>query len=66
MGNRNEDGPTSLEATIQGWNTSTSLPVLTISEPQRLLSSRAYAQRVVERVYQFFGSFHLAPWGAVR
>ena len=52
-GNRNEDGPTSLEATIQVWNTSTSLPVLTISEPQRLLSSCAYAQRVVERLAEY-------------
>jgi len=38
-GNRNEEGPASLEATIQAFNTPTSLPVLTISEPQRLLSA---------------------------
>src|SRR5262249_1134607 len=47
-GNRNEEGPASLEATIQASNTLTSLPVLTISEPQRILNSRAYARRVVE------------------
>jgi hypothetical protein len=52
-GNRNEEGPTSLEATIQASNTPTSLPVLTISEPQRLLSSRAYAQQVVERLVEY-------------
>ena len=52
-GNRNEDGPASLEATIQASNTPSSLPVLTISEPQRLLSSRAYAHRVVERLVEY-------------
>jgi hypothetical protein len=35
-GNRNEDGPASLETTIQASNTPASLPVLTISAPQRL------------------------------
>jgi hypothetical protein len=30
-----------------------SLPVLTISEPQRLLSSRAYARRVAERLMEY-------------
>jgi hypothetical protein len=52
-GNRNEEGPASLEATIQASNTPTSLPVLTISEPQRILSSRAYARRVVERLLEY-------------
>ncbi len=51
--NRNEEGPTSLEATIETSNTPTSLPVLTISEPQRLLSSRAYAHQVVERLVEY-------------
>jgi len=52
-GNRNEEGPASLEATIQASHTSTSLPVLTISEPQRILSSRSYARRVVERLVEY-------------
>src|SRR5262245_44333678 len=52
-GNRNEDGPASLEATIQASHTSTSLPVLTISEPQRILSSHAYGRRVVERLLEY-------------
>jgi hypothetical protein len=52
-GNRNEDGPASLEATLQAFNTPSSLPVLAISEPQRLLSSRAYAHRVVERLLEY-------------
>jgi hypothetical protein len=52
-GNRNEEGPASLEATLQASNTPTSLPVLTLSEPQRVLSSRAYARRVVERLVEY-------------
>ena len=42
-----------MEATIQASHTPTSLPVLTISEPQRMLSSRAYAHRVVERLLEY-------------
>lgn len=52
-GNRNQEGPESLEATIQIANTPESLPVLTIGEPQRILSSRAYAQRVAERLVEY-------------
>jgi len=52
-GNRNEEGPASLEATLQASTTPTSLPVLTLSEPQRVLSSRAYANRVVERLVEY-------------
>jgi len=52
-GNRNEDGPESLEAVLQASNTPASLPVLTISEPQRLLSSGVYTHRVVERLVEY-------------
>ena len=52
-GNRNQEEPASLEATIQASHTPTSLPVLTISEPQRMLSIRAYAHRVVERLLEY-------------
>jgi hypothetical protein len=52
-GNRNQESPESLEATIQIATTPESLPVLTIGEPQRILSSRAYAQRVVERLVEY-------------
>ena len=52
-GNRNQEGPASLEAVIQVSNTSWSLPVLTIGEPQHLLRSRVYAQRVVERLLEY-------------
>ena len=40
-GNRNEEDQHPLEATLQASNTPTSLPLLTLSEPQRVLSSRA-------------------------
>ncbi len=52
-GNRNQDGPESLEAVIQAANTPASLPVLTISEPQRILSSSAYAHRIVEQIMEY-------------
>jgi hypothetical protein len=31
----------------------TSLPVLTLSEPQRMLSSHTYARRVLERIVEY-------------
>ena len=47
-GNRNNDGPDSLEATIQAHNTPLSLPVLTISDPNRAAISWQYADECVE------------------
>jgi hypothetical protein len=38
-GNRNKDGPDSLEATIQACNTPTSLPVFTIANVKRMSKS---------------------------
>jgi hypothetical protein len=52
-GNRNEDGPESLEAVLQGSNTPASLPGFTISEPPRMPSNRAYTHRVVERLMEY-------------
>lgn len=52
-GNRNQEGPASLEAVIQASNTPWSLPVLTIGAPQRLLRSRVYAQRVATRLLEY-------------
>lgn len=51
-GNRNEDGPTSLEATLRASITPVSMPVLTIGTSQRLLTSRMYARRVAERLLE--------------
>jgi hypothetical protein len=47
-GNRNAEGPESLEVTISNENTPTSLPVFTISRPTHMLYSDEYAGRVVE------------------
>ena len=52
-GNRNHDGPESLEAVLQVATTPRSLPVMTISEPRRVLNSSAYAYRVVERLIEY-------------
>jgi hypothetical protein len=52
-GNRNQAGSESLEAVLQRDNTPTSLPVLTIGAPHRILSSRDYAHRVVERLLEY-------------
>jgi hypothetical protein len=51
-GNRNKAGPEALEAVIEQNNTPTSLPVLTIGTPPRVLSSREYAERVATRLLE--------------
>ena len=51
-GNRNKAGIDALEAVIERHNTPTSLPVLTIGAPPRVLSSRAYAERVATRLLE--------------
>lgn len=52
-GNRNAAGPNSLEGAIQRFNDSSSLPVLTIGDPRRILSSCDYAQRVATRLLEY-------------
>jgi hypothetical protein len=49
-GNRNKVGTDALEAVIARNNPPTSLPVLPIGTPPRVLSSRAYAERVATRL----------------
>lgn len=51
-GNRNQEGPEALETVIAQENTPNSLPVLTIGDPGQVLSSRAYADRVVTRLLE--------------
>jgi hypothetical protein len=51
-GNRNKVGIDALEAVIARNNTPTSLPVLTIGTPPRVLSSREYAERVATRLLE--------------
>jgi hypothetical protein len=52
-GNRNEDGPDSLETTIRSLNTPHSLPVFTLADTEQVLHSKAYAERVVERLLDY-------------
>lgn len=52
-GNRNKDGPDSLEATLQESNTASSLPVFTVGDPNLVLHSKTYVEKVVERLLGF-------------
>ena len=51
--NRNADDADSLESTIRTHNTAGSLPVFTIADADRILHSRDYAERVVERLLDY-------------
>jgi hypothetical protein len=51
--NRNDDGPDSLEAAIRQHNTADALPVFTIGNVTRLETSRAYAEEIVESLYEY-------------
>jgi len=51
--NRNKDGSDSLEATIAERNQPSSLPVLTVSDADQILTSREYATRVVSQLLEF-------------
>jgi hypothetical protein len=48
--NRNHEGPESLESAIRAFNSLRSLPVLTLANPDHVRKSRAYTERVVERL----------------
>jgi hypothetical protein len=50
-GNRNEDDETSLEHTLQQENTPFSLPVVTISDPQRL-PNPLYREQCLDRLVE--------------
>jgi hypothetical protein len=51
--NRNAAGPDSLEATIRTQNTAQSLPVFTVADPDRVLRSRDYAERVAAMLLDY-------------
>jgi hypothetical protein len=51
--NRNDDGPESLEATLQQHNTPASLPVFTLANEQRVLRDQLYAEAVADRLLDF-------------
>jgi hypothetical protein len=51
--NRNRDSVDSLEAVIRQHNQPQSLPVFTISNKSRFRKSRAYAEKVLEDLYDY-------------
>jgi hypothetical protein len=51
--NRNDEGPNSLEATIRDLNEPSNLPVLTIADPELVLASQDYAERVAIQVLEY-------------
>jgi hypothetical protein len=52
-GNRNQDGPDSLEATLRQENEAASLPVFTLSDARRVSRSKNYASRVAQRLLEY-------------
>jgi hypothetical protein len=55
--NRNDDGPDSLEATIRTDNQPTRLPVFTIGNVRQLSESPAYADRVIDQLFEYLLEF---------
>ena len=51
-GNRNADGPESLEITIRNENGPRCLPVLTVSDRDQIARDREYAELVLERLFE--------------
>ncbi len=52
-GNRNDDGPTSLQTTIRERLTPKSLPVITVAQPKSLGKNAAYTAQVGIRVLDY-------------
>jgi predicted nuclease of predicted toxin-antitoxin system len=52
-GNRNAEGEDSLEAAIVGLGTPSSLPVVTIGDPDRLMRDRDYAERAAAQLFEY-------------
>jgi hypothetical protein len=51
--NRNAAGPDSLENTIRNESTARSLPVLTVADPDQILHSKHYAERVAAQLLDY-------------
>ena len=52
-GNRNGDGPDSLESTLRSLNTHQCLPVITLADPERIRNEKAYALKTAERLLEY-------------
>ncbi len=51
--NRNLDSDDSMEATIRRHGTAQSLPIFTIADKDKLRMDSAYAERVIEKLYDY-------------
>jgi hypothetical protein len=51
--NRNYEGPDSLEEAIRTLNTPECLPIFTLADPDELLRSRSYRERVAVRLLEY-------------
>jgi hypothetical protein len=51
-GNRNHEGPESLESAIRPLNAPHHLPVLTLANMDRILHERSYAERVADKLLE--------------
>jgi hypothetical protein len=58
-GNRNARGSESLEQASRQLNQQDSIPVLTISDPNRVMIDREYAQRVASRILDYLHDIEL-------
>ena len=52
-GNRNREGPISLQYAIEQFNTPACLPVLTLGDPGRAIRSQDYLHRLVARLVEY-------------
>jgi hypothetical protein len=51
-GNRNAEGPESLEMTLRKHNDQQRLPVLTLADQDRIIRDRSYAETAVRRLLE--------------
>jgi hypothetical protein len=52
-GNRNQEGPDSLEETIRLFNQADSLPVITLGDPDRFGRERTYAENAAVKLLEY-------------
>ena len=52
-GNRRQESEDSLEATIRRERTDDSLPIFTVSDPRQILQSKAYRNKIVEKMIDY-------------
>ena len=58
-GNRNAEGPDSLEVVIRSANAPRSLPVITLADPQRVQRDSTYANQAADRLLDYLFDIEL-------